>query len=142
MRRYILSLVLPLFVLMLAALGCQTLTNGMPAAEKGVVTFHALMDDEKFSEIYDTSDERMKQSGPKEEIVEFLTAVRRKLGKVKSSTTENWQVQNYNMTSSIVLVQATEFENGKGNETFTFVIDGDSAKLSGYHISSNDMLIK
>lgn len=46
------------------------------------------------------------------------------------------------MKTTAVLTQNTEFERGKGVETFTFVVSGSSCTLQGYYINSQDMMIK
>jgi hypothetical protein len=46
------------------------------------------------------------------------------------------------MKASAVVTQNTEFEQGKGVETFTYVISGGSCTLQGYNINSQDMMTK
>jgi hypothetical protein len=128
--------------LLLAVIGCKTLTEGKPAAEKGVASFLSMLNEGKFEEIFNNADDGFKNSGPKEDTIKFLTIVNSKLGKVVSTSNQSWKAQTFNMTSTIVLLQSTEFENGKGEETFTFVLDGDNVKLLGYNINSMDMMLK
>jgi hypothetical protein len=66
--------------------------------------------------------------------------VHRKLRSVVKSTTVNWSVRNFNLETSVVLVQNTQFERGSGTETFTYVTSGEEVKLAGCHIESTDLI--
>lgn len=118
------------------------MTNAKPTAELGVTRFHALFNEGKFQEIYDTSDSVFKDATTPEKMLELFDAVNRKLGKIKSTQSQTWNVKNFNLTTQAVMVQKTEFEHGTGTETFTFKIDGDKAILQGYYINSNDLITK
>lgn len=123
-------------------MGCGAIKDAKPAAERGVTQFHALFNEGKFQEIYDSSDTELKKASTLEEMVELFSAVSRKLGKVKKTEIQNWNVKSFNLTTQAVLIQKTVFEQGSGVETFTFKIDGDKAILQGYYINSNDLITK
>lgn len=131
---------LAISVLFISVLACGALKDGKPAAEEQIRQFHSMLDEGKFDEIYANSDQRMKDAASKEEMIKLLKAVHSKLGSVTGSTTATWNIGNYNLTSTIVMVQETTFENGKGTETFTFILSGKEAHLAGYYINSNDFL--
>ena len=131
---------LSLIVLCIVAIGCSAITDGKPAAESAVVEFHSMLNDGKYTEIYAATDERLKEVSSEEDMLKIFNAVHTKLGLVKNSTAQSWKAANYNLTTTIVIVQATEFEKGKGTETFTFVIADKKATLAGYYIESIDMM--
>ncbi|HTK38440.1 MAG TPA: DUF3887 domain-containing protein [Pyrinomonadaceae bacterium] len=134
--------ILSLAILCFVAFGCSLVTEGKPEAERAVVQFHDLLNAEKYGEIYETSHKYMKDATSEDDMVKLLTAVHTKLGAVKSSAMQSWQVGNYNLVSTVVLVQETEFENGKGTETFTFVIEDKKATLGGYNINSMELITR
>lgn len=134
--------ILTLLALCLVVLGCNLIKEGKPAAENSIAEFHQQLNDGKYVEIYETSHKLMKDNASEEDMVKLLSAVHTKLGAVKSSTNQSWRVQNYNLVSSIEMVQNTEFENGKGTETFTFVVEDKKAILAGYYINSMDLVVK
>ena len=41
-----------------------------------------------------------------------MELVSRKLGEVKSTKNENWNIRTFNLTTKIILIQNTEFEKG------------------------------
>jgi hypothetical protein len=104
------------------------------------VAFHAKLDSGRFDEIYSTADDAFRNAGPKEKVLELFSAVEKKLGKVKSSSTKTWNVKTFNFVTRVVLVAETEFEHGKGTETFTFRVSGGKASLIGYNMNSLDMM--
>jgi hypothetical protein len=116
------------------------MTEGKPAAEKAVTRFHQMLAQEEYDEIYDQSSDLMKGAAAREDMLKLFRMVNSRLGKVVSTEAQSWKVGNYNLTSTVTLVNATQFEKGKGTEQFVFAIDGKEAKLAGYHINSLDLL--
>lgn len=140
MNPNLINTVLIVAMLLVAGLGCKTMTEGKPAAEKAVTRFHQMLAEEKYDEIYDQSAQQMKDATTKEDLEKLFRSVNTKLGKVTSTQNQTWKVGNFNLVSTVQLVQATQFEKGKGTESFTFVIEGSDAKLMGYHINSMDLI--
>jgi hypothetical protein len=128
--------------LLCVGLACGAIKDGKPAAESGVVEFHSRLNDEKYNEIYDTSHQQLKDVSSREEMVKFLTAVRTKLGRVVYSKAQSWNVGNFNLTTTVTLTQITEFEHGKADEKFVFVIEDKRAFLQTYFINSMDLITK
>lgn len=131
--------ILTVALLFIASLGCKTMTEGKPAAEKAVTRFHQMLADEKYAEIYRESSQMMKDATSEEDMIKIFRIVNSKLGKVTSTQNQSWRVGNFNLTSTVQLVQATQFEKGKGTEDFVFEIEGADAKLAGYHVNSMDL---
>jgi hypothetical protein len=128
--------------LLIVGLACGAITDGKPAAEGAVVEFHSRLNDGKYDEIYDTSHQQLKDVSSREDLLKLLTAVRTKLGRVVDSKAQSWNVGNYNLTTTVTLTQATEFESGKADEKFVFVIENKRAYLQSYFINSMDLITK
>jgi hypothetical protein len=141
MKTRILSLVIAATIA-LALTGCGDMMKAKSVAEPQVDVFHKLLNDEKYSEIYTTSDPQFQKAASEKKLTDLLVAVHRKLGAVKSTNTVNWNVSTYNMTTRIVLVQNTEFEHGTAEEKFTYIVSDTGATLLGYNISSTDLIEK
>ena len=82
----------------------------------------------------------MKDAATEEELTKLLNAVHTKLGKVKESTNQGWNVRQFNLTTGVTMTQETVFEKGKGTEEFVFILDGKKAALVNYHINSMDLI--
>ncbi|MGQ0542979.1 MAG: hypothetical protein ACT4O9_14175 [Blastocatellia bacterium] len=134
------TIVLLFFVFLI--LGCTEAKNARPAAEFAIAEFHERFNHGQIGEIYHAAHSNFKAATTEDEFNKLMNAVTRKLGKVKSTTNQNWNVKAFNLTTTIVMVQNTEFEQGKGTETFTFAIDGEKAVLLGYYINSSDLIFK
>lgn len=132
--------VLAIALLFVAGLGCKTMTEGKPAAQKAITRFHQMLAEEKYADIYRESSKMMKDAATEEDMAKLFKAVNSKLGKVTSTQNQNWKVANYNLVSTVELIQNTQFEKGKGTEQFVFEIDGSDAKLAGYYINSMDLM--
>ncbi|HRI04331.1 MAG TPA: hypothetical protein PLL77_11365 [Pyrinomonadaceae bacterium] len=131
-----------LALLAFVAIGCNAVTDGKPAAETAIGKFHAMLDDERYADIYGGLDPEFKNVTTEQEMTEILQAVHIKLGKVKSTTTQTWRANTFNLTTSIVMLQNTEFEHGKGVETFTFFFADKKVSLAGYNINSKELITK
>ena len=122
--------------------GCGDTIKGKAVAEPQIAIFHAKLDAQRFDEIYSATGDDFKKAAPKEKVLQLFSAIERKMGKVKSSTTTNWNVSTFNFVTTVVLAAETQFEKGTGTETFTFRVSGDKATLVGYNINSLDMMIR
>lgn len=126
----------------LALTGCGNMTKGKAAAEAEVAAFHKQFNDHDFSAMVDGAHPDMLKASPKSELTNLYSVVRRKLGKVTDSQAVNWNVRTFNAVTTVILVQNTTFEEGKGTETFTFRIKNERASLLGYNINSQDLIMK
>ncbi|MEQ1934374.1 MAG: hypothetical protein ABL962_10940 [Fimbriimonadaceae bacterium] len=133
---------LTLIVLILPLSSCKDMTKGKGMADAAIVDFHAKFNDAKYKEIYTASSADLKKASPEADFIKFVEAVHRKLGKHNKSTEAGWRVNTFNFKTTAVVTQNSEFELGKGVETFTYLIDGASCTLQGYHMNSQDMMMK
>jgi len=116
--------------------------KGKKAAEQSAADFHKLYNDGKLPEIYSASHSKFKSAATEKEFLEFISAVRRKLGKVTATANSGVNIRTFNLTTTVVLNQSTTFEQGTGREVFTFQMEGDRAILVGYNINSKDLVLK
>ena len=121
--------------------GCG-LTKGKAIAETGIAHFHQLYNEEKYNDIWSEADTKYQSGITKDKSEEIMSAVQRKLGKVTSSSNTRWNVNTFNLTTTVMMAQKTVFEKGEGSESFTFVIKGEKAILVKYEIQSVDLIIK
>lgn len=116
--------------------------DGQPAAEQAIKQFHTMLDDERYAEIYAGSDPKLKEVATEKELLELLQAIHIKLGKVTATKNSGGRLNKFLTETQIVMVQETEFERGKATETFTFIYADKKASLAGYHVNSNDLILK
>jgi len=116
--------------------------KGKSSAEAAITEFHKLFNEGKYREIYAASNADMKAASTEDDFIKFTEAVHRKLGQHVNSTDAGWRVNTFNFKTTAVVTQNSEFEQGKGVETFTYLISGDSCTLKGYNINSKDMMMK
>lgn len=135
------SLFLVLSVALFAS-GCGGMFKGKKAAEQSVADFHKLYNDGKLSDIYSAGHSKFKGATTEKQFLEFLGAVQRKLGKVTQTTETAFNVGTFNFTTTVVLTQATTFQQGTGTEVFTFQMENAKAVLVGYNINSKDLILK
>jgi len=122
--------------------GCSGMFKGKGASDKAVAEFHKLYNGGKISEILAAADSKFKNAASEKEFSDFMGAVQRKLGKVTNTSSAGFNVRTFNLTTTAVLQQNTTFEQGNGNETFTFEMNGEKALLVGYNISSKELIMK
>jgi hypothetical protein len=121
---------------------CKDMTKAKGLADTAILDFHKLFNEQKFKELYSAGHADFKAAATESDFLKLLEAVHRKLGKQVKSTEAGWRVSTFNMKTSVVVTQNTEFDHGKGIETFTYAVSGPSCTLKGYHIDSQDMMTK
>jgi hypothetical protein len=122
--------------------GCGGLTKGKAAAENAIAQFHTLYNQRKLDDIWKEADPKFRIGSTKQKYDDFMGAVKRKLGKVTSTSNAGWNVQSFNLKTTVFMTQKTVFENGQGTESFKFALDGTNAVLVGYDIHSMDLITK
>ncbi len=135
-------LLVTLLCLCAALLSSCGMKKAVPDAKAAVVVFHTQFNDGKFKEIYDASSPEMKKASPEADFIKFLETVKSKLGKETSTSDAGWKLSSFNFTTNVVLTMNTEFEHGKGTETFTYVVTKSGCTLKGYYIQSKDLIMK
>ena len=129
-----------LAALLIAVLACSAVKDGKPAADSAIVEFHSRLNEEKYKEIFDASHQELKKVASEEEMTKLFSTVHTKLGRVIDSTNQTWKAGTFNLTTTVQMIQSTEFEHGKGVETFVFVIEDKKAVLQSYYINSMDLI--
>jgi len=126
----------------MALVGCGGFTKGKPAAEKAIARFHDSYNQGKLDDIWKSADSTFRTASTQQKYDDFIGAVRRKLGKVTTTSNIGWNVRSFNLKTTVLMAQKTVFENGQGSESFTFAISGTNAVLVGYNIQSMDLITK
>lgn len=116
--------------------------KGTGMAETAIVEFHKQFNEQKFKEIYAAAHADFKAASTEADFVELLEVVHRKLGKHVKLEDGGWRVNSFNGKTTASVTKNSEFEHGKGVESFNYVISGESCTLQGYNINSKDMMMK
>src|SRR5262245_58608898 len=116
-RRHFISLLLAAAALP----GCSA-SHDMSTAEAGVAHFRQLMSEQKYAEIYKESGDELKKATSEPQFTALLAAVERKLGAVKDSKKNGWNVSWNNLITTVTINLKPQFEKGSGDERFTFRI--------------------
>src|SRR5262245_40954796 len=119
--------------------GCSA-KQDISVAQAAIAHFRQLMAEQQFSKIYSEGSDELKKKTTEQSLTRLLSAIDRKLGPVKTSVSDGWNL-NYNASgSSVTLKYKTQFEKGTGVETFIYRLVGGKALLAGYNIASEDLI--
>jgi hypothetical protein len=126
-------------VIFLGLQGCG-LSTAKPKAEAAVGVFHEQLNAGNLDAIWNSTDDQFRSATPRAKFDQFIQAVHRKLGRVVKTSGAGWNVMTFNLKTRVVLQQKTEFEHGSGTEVFTYTVNGDEIKLSGYNVNSMELV--
>ena len=133
------------FLLTLAFVGMTAscmFTKGKEVGERAVRDFHNRFNQEQYHEIYTRADEGFRKAVSESEVTALFEAVHRKLGTVRNAQPTSWRVNATTSGTLINLQYATEFTEGKGTESFVFMVHGNEALLYNYNINSPTLITK
>jgi hypothetical protein len=108
-------------------------------AQEAIAHFHEMMSAGQFEQIYAQSNDSFKKATTTEGLTRFLSTVNRKLGAVKTSESNGWNINFTPSGTSITLRYKTEFEHGTAAETFSYRFPDGRVSLVGYNINSNEL---
>jgi hypothetical protein len=130
-----------LLVLAVALSGCSFALD-KDRGERAVARFHHLFAVSEYSQIYVDTTEGFRAATTEAEFVEFMSAVRRKLGNVRACERTGLEVTWEGDETSIWLSYQTAYELGIATEQFVWVVDGDTVRLDAYKIDSKDLILR
>ncbi len=110
-------------------------------AEAKISMFHADLRGERYDDIWAETSADLRKATSKEDFLNLMKAIHRKLGRVKSSQNAGWNANATTSGTFISVQMQTEFERGSGVEQFVYLKKEDRLYLSGYNINSQDLLI-
>lgn len=124
-----------------AALSCG-MAQSTATARQAVDLFHARYNAREYAQIYTEAGEAFKASTTQADLVALMEAFQRKLGEHRSSTPAGTQVFAGTDGTRVTVGFQSEYAEGHAVEQFTWHIDGQSATLIGFNISSPVLVLK
>ncbi|HMI18443.1 MAG TPA: hypothetical protein VK533_02750 [Sphingomonas sp.] len=128
-------------VALLALSGCS-IGKDVPIAEQAVDGFHRQLNAGQFDAIYAASAADMKAVSPQTTLTALLGAIHRKLGLFKSGKVIGWNDNASTSGHFITLNYSAVYANGPADENFVYRMDGQQAVLAGYHINSDQLILR
>ena len=129
-------------LLVAVLLGGCSFAEESDRGERAVARFHQLFSASQYAEIYADTTESFREAATDAEFVEFLGAVRRKLGNIRACERTGLEVNWDGDTTSIWLSYETAYELGIATEQFVWVLDGEKARLESYQIDSRELILR
>ena len=128
--------------LVIVAWGVSACSAGVDkaTAEGGVVQFRSMLAAQRYHDIYAGAAQEFRQSATEPSAVRFLQAIHDRLGAVRASQEQGWQVNFTTGGTLVSLKYTTQFTSGSGTENFVYRMNGTAAQLMGYHINSLDLM--
>jgi hypothetical protein len=130
-----------LFVSAILLGGCGSSEN-LRIAKEATTHVHAQMDSEQFAQIYSEADDALRAATKRQDFLDFISAVHRKLGRVQNASQTSFFINFSTSGTRVRLNYLTKFDGGDAQEEFIWKIKDDQAALVGYHISSNALITK
>src|SRR5258708_33833825 len=127
--------------LLVVLAGCS-MSADTKMAEEAVARFRTMLDAAQFEAIYAESADDLRKATTRDKFIAFLEAVHKKLGITKSAKEESWNVNYHTSGTFITLSYGTSYERGDAREQFVYRLQGVNAKLAGYHITSDALILK
>ena len=129
-------------LLLAVLLGGCSFGEDKDRGERAVARFHELFGASQYSELYVDTTENFREAATEAEFLEFLGAVRRKLGNVRESELTDIEVNWDGDGTSIWLSYDTAYELGNATEQFVWIMEGEKIMLDGYQIDSKELILK
>lgn len=133
------------FLVVFAALamvaGCS-MQQSFKDADAKVAQFHSARDRGQWQTIWTDADPQMRESTSHAQFDKLMSAVHRKLGKVRETKQTGWNANATTGGTFATLTYQTTFERGSGVEQFVYR-KGDAGRLTlvSYTIQSQDMML-
>jgi len=124
---------------MTASIGCTGYSKCKDLGEIAVGTFHEHFNNSEFEAIADDAHPELFTETTREEIIELLSMVRSRFGRVNRSDQSNWNVQINRGVTNVTLSYQTSFQTGPGTESFGFLVESGKARMLHYGIEGTQL---
>lgn len=126
----------------LSLTSCADMAQDVAIARDGVAHFHQQLNQEQYNQIYREAAPAFRKAEKRADFLAFAGAIHRKLGNVKDTTQENFNVNFGTAGTEVVVGYATKFDEGNATEQFTWRIVGQKPILLGYRIDSQALITR
>jgi hypothetical protein len=140
-RHFSVTIKIALLLVLLAVPGCMNPAEAAKQALQLETAMHEQMTRGDFTGIYNGADQRYRNAVSREKSDALFSSIVRKLGPPLDCKTGGTFVQAATWGTTIKSVCTTTFsKNATGVETFVWIKDGDQYRLTGYHVTSDDLI--
>nr|WP_137678143.1 hypothetical protein [Parerythrobacter lutipelagi] len=122
-------------ILLAAILAACNPMEQLADGEGAVAEFHQRLNASDFEAIWNDSHKDFKASGARDSALAFLAGVHERMGAVKSTSRQSFNINSNNGVTTVKVTQKTEFQRGSATETFEFVRNGERLQLWNYNIN-------
>jgi hypothetical protein len=112
------------------------------ATDRSTQLFRARYAQGSFKAIYATASDELKRASTAADFLEYMEAVRRKLGDVEVARASGRSAFATPVATRVIQVFDTRFQRGTARETFTWEVRFGQPFLAGYHIESRELVIR
>lgn len=128
-------------ILLLAIASCG-IPEASGHADEAVQRFHAQFEADEWSAMYADADPQFRAATSLTEWTALMSAVKRKLGPLRSTSRTNVNVSSATSGTTVTQAFDTSFEHGRATEQFRWKIVGGRAVLLAYNINSPTLITR
>ncbi len=112
------------------------------SVDAAVQHFHEQLNQGKYQEIVQETDEGFRKGWTNDELLRFFTRVHTKLGNAGVTSAAGIKVTTTPSGTFVTTVYNTKFEKGDAAETFSWLKTAGTLKLHGYNINSKVFVVE
>lgn len=131
-----------LFVgLLCSELGCSPKAD-LAKADRALEQFRMHQAAEAYNSIYSEASEEFRANATKDSFVAFMTAIRKKLGSLRTAQRTNGNVDFQSWGAYVTLLYESGYSEGHATERFVFRVRGEDVRLMTYSIDSTELITR
>lgn len=108
-------------------------------AENAITVFHERLNGGELGEIWNRADPEFREQTTRADFDALMGSIRSQLGKMTSGRNVSFKLRSGTSGNSAGVIRESEFEKGKGKETFHFRADTGVMLLVSYKIESDQL---
>lgn len=138
-ERDVVGLKFVLSIIVVFSINCVPVTpvdssDDMEVASHAVENFHKLLNEQRYEELYELTDDRAKATKSKEAFLRVMGEVRSRFGECVESSLVDVNVVARAAFQEVRLTYRSKFEKAIRNEGFVWYVENGKAKLYEYEI--------
>lgn len=129
-------------VIIIASLGlcaCNPVANLEEARDK-VDIYQTHYSNSELDDMYAMTSVEFRRTSPRADFENFVGLIENRLGAIETTKQQGFNINTTPAGTVTVVTMLTQFEQGEGTETYTFIGSGAGMKVHGWQVNSNRLL--
>ncbi|MEO0698283.1 MAG: hypothetical protein AAFY81_01030, partial [Pseudomonadota bacterium] len=128
--------IVAIFIASFGLCACNPVANLEEAKDK-IDLYQTHYSNSELEDMYAMTSVEFRRTSPRADFENFVSLIENRLGPIETTKRQGFNINTTPAGTVTVVTMQTQFEQGNGTETYTFIGSGAGMKVQGWQVNSN-----